>query len=184
MIDVSRLDFDRALNGVSCSIDNVSLAEQNSAKTIRKSAKQVSETILSASAIAAVDLLTNEEIDELRNLISADNPVSLAQERMKDSSVAGMYLQLSDIGLIDCFVDFSGDLVFAGVNPKAAWAVGRRDLRDREAAERKAEAELRRKDDRRHDTRNMIIGWVAGVISSLLVSLITGYALSIGLPMR
>ena len=184
MIDVSRLDFDKAMDGVSRSIGAVSMAEQNSAKTIQKGAKQVSETILSASAIAAVDLLSSEEIDELRGLISAEDPVSLARERMKDNAVAGMYAQLSDIGLLRCLRDFNGNPVFIAVDPKAAWAVGRRDLRDREAAERKAEAERRREDDRKHDTRNMIIGWIAGVISSLLVSLITGYALSIGLPMR
>lgn len=183
MIDVGRLDFDRALDGVSRSIGAVSMAEQNSAKTIQNGAKQVSETILNASAIAAVDLLSSEEIDELRDLIAAGDPVSLARERMKDNAVAGMYSQLSDIGLIHCFRSFNGDPVFTAVDPKAAWAVGRRDLRDREAAERKAEAERRREDDRKHDTRNMIIGWIAGVISSLLVSLIAGLARSAGIPM-
>lgn len=183
MIDVGRVDFDRAIDGVSRSIETVAAAEQNSSKKVQKGAEQISETILSASAIAAVDLLTSEEIRELRDLISAEDPVLLARERMKDDAVAGMYSQLSDIGPIHCFRAFNGDPVFASVDPKAAWAVGRRDLRDREAAERKAEAERRREDDRRHDTRNMVIGWIAGVISSLLVSLITGLARSAGIPM-
>lgn len=166
MIDVGRLDFDRALDGVSRSIEAVSMAERSSAKTIQKGAEQVSETILSASAIAAVDLLTSDEIDELRDLIAAGDPVSLARERMKDNAVAGMYSQLSDIGLIHCFRSLNGDPVFTAVDPKAAWAVGRRDLRDREAAERKAEAERRRKEDRSRQTFFIVVGWIMGLISS------------------
>lgn len=102
---------------------------------------------------------------------------------MKDEAVSGMYLQLAELGLIHCLRAYDGYIVFAGVDPKAAWAVGRRELREREEADRKAEAECRRAEDRKHDTRNMVIGWVAGVATSLLVSLIAGIARLAGIPM-
>ena len=172
MTDVNRRCFEGAIGDVTDSIMAVAEAERSSSKKVEKSAKQISETILSASAIAAVDLLTSEEIGELRDLISSDDPVSLARERMKDDSVAGMYAQLSDIGLIHCFRDFNGDPVFIAVDPKSAWAVGRRDLRDREDAERKAAEERRRKEDQGRQTIFIVVGWVMGIISSPIGSFI------------
>lgn len=184
MSEISRRDLDRAMDGVANAVGDVADSGVASAKRIEKSIDELGRRVMSATAIASVDLLSSTEVDELRSLIAADDPGAYAESRMKDEAVSGMYLQLAELGLIHCLRAYDGYIVFAGVDPKAAWAVGRRELREREEADRKAEAECRRAEDRKHDTRNMIVGWVAGVVSSLLVSLITGLALSIGLPMK
>lgn len=183
MIDVSRSEFDRALGTVSDSIGGVAEAELKSAEQAAKDARLLRDAVLNASAISAVDLLTSDEIRELRSLIAADDPASLARERMRDAALAGMYAQLSDIGLLRCFTDFDGNLTLIDVDPKAAWAICRRELRNREAAELKEAAERRRAEDRAHDRRNMILGWFAGAATTLIASLLTGLGRSIGLPL-
>lgn len=82
--------------------------------------------------------MSSTEVDELRSLIAADDPDAYAKSRMKDEAVSGMCLQFAELELIHCFGAYDGYIVFAGVDLKAAWAVGRRELREREEADRKA----------------------------------------------
>lgn len=142
--------------------------------SIASSVDRLGTSISDSSAIQAVDLLTDAEIDELRELIRlGDAGGGYAASRLGDEAVAGMYLQLSQLGFVECAREFGGGLVYLGHSQKANWAVARHDLLEEERKRQKAEAERARKEDRKHDRINMLIGWLFGLATAMLSALFT-----------
>ena len=130
------------------------------------------------------DQLTEKELEELNLLIENESKITeFALGRTKDKTLKGMYLNLYESGYLRV-ANYAGDEFFVhSLDPSAYWVVEKARLEKEEEAKRLQEQEARRKEDRKHDRVNMILGWVGGVISALVVSLITGFALLNGIPM-
>lgn len=138
-------------------------------RAVQKSVDALGKHVSDASAIQSVDLLTDTEIDELRQLINlGDESREYASERVQDEAVKGMYLQLSDLGFIGCLTVDDGNVIYLGHSPKASWAVTRHDRLAEIEAQRKAEAERVRDEDRRHSRNNVIIGWFLGLATAVV----------------
>lgn len=130
--------------------------------------------IADTAAIQAVDLLTAEEVDLLRDIVSCA-PGKLGEtiaEANADPVRKGMLSQLSDLGFVYGLKVMSGDIVGCEPTPKAAWAIARYDKRAEREALRKAEADRIRKEDRKHQLADIVIGWVLGILSGAVLILI------------
>lgn len=142
-------------------------------KNVADSIKKLDRHIKGASSIQAVDLLTKREIDELRMLIqSGDNAYRYATERMGNPDVLGMYDQLSDSGFISCVKLIDGSIEFMGVNQKAHWAVARFDGKEAEYLRKRQDEERERKRANRRQWAFMLGGWVLGLASDPVKSLL------------
>lgn len=121
-----------------------------------------------------MDLLTDEEVEELRTLASlGESSQEHAARRMSDPSAAGMYAQLSDLGLIRCVKVFDGSLLFIDIDPKAHWAIRRRDLLRKSEKERAESEEKRRVKDRRSSALLVIAGWVLGFLTTVIAPILS-----------
>ena len=166
--------FRDAASAVSRSIQAASSDVSGSSDKLRKSLEGIGKGVRDSSAFSAADLLTSAEIEELRLLVDAgDSANEVAGKRLESGeSVRGMYLQLSDIGFMHCYKMLDGGIVFVTIDPKAAWAVERHDLRERERAEARAEVERRRSEDAKRQLIYLVIGWVVGIASTPLGDLL------------
>jgi len=117
----------------------------DSLSDIAKNVSKVGENITSATAIQAIDLLGDDEIEELRLLITHDDEIrDFSQNRIAEKpEVRGMYEQLSDLGLLLAPQLAGGDIIVFAVSPKVAWAIGRHDRHVEDERKRK-HRELRR----------------------------------------
>ena len=137
-------------------------------------AERLEGVIADTAAIQAVDLLTSDEIELLKELV-ASPPSSLAQlvkDMNSDAVRQGMLFQLSDLGFLEGFKVHGGDVLGCYPTPKAAWAIARYDKRMEKEALQKAEAERIRKEDRKHQLIDIVIGWVLGILSGAVLILI------------
>ena len=171
-----RRPLDGIANSVSCVGRSVAEASKSS-DDVRKSVDKLGKRISDSAAMQSVDLLTESEVEELRNLVSLGAESNdYASERLKDDAIQGMYLQLSDLGFIQCLFAFDGDVHYLGHTPKANWAIARHDKLAEIEKQKKAEDEARRKSDRKHQRIDMLIGFVG-------ISYITALAIGFGIPM-
>lgn len=110
-----------------------------------------------------MDLLTDEEIDELRALAAVldDEQEEFVRERVTNSRLAGMYDQFADIGLVQGQSLDGSRFLYDGMSPKADWAIARHD---RLAAER----ERREKAERRKWWLDELITFLLGLIMWLI----------------
>ena len=177
----------RPLDGIANSVGDVGKFVAEASKStdrVRKSVDALGKRVSDASAMQSVDLLTDEEVDELRKLVSlGDGANKYVSARLEDEAVQGMYLQLSDLGFIHCFRDFSGGILYTGYDPKANWAIARHDKLAEIEKQKKMEAETLRKSDRKHQRIDMLIGFVGGIVAALVISYITALAIGFGIPM-
>lgn len=165
---------------IASAIGSLETAMAAQAKTGAKTADGVSSiarSIIDASAISAMDLLTDEEVEELRTLAClGESSREHAAGRMSDPSTAGMYAQLSDLGLIHCVKVLDGSLVFVDIDPKAHWAIRRRDLLRKSEKERAENEEKRRAKDRRNSALLVIAGWVLGFLTTVIAPILSAKA--------
>lgn len=148
---------------------------------VAKGIREASSRAAKATTIQAVDLLTDEEVEELRALVSlGSNAGEYAFDRLKDPANAGMYLQLSDSGFINCCLLAGGPIVFEGVSEKAHWAIARHDRQKAAEEEAKAEQKRMRKEDRRNARLNLLLGWLLGLATAVIGRLMD--ALNLPIP--
>lgn len=131
-----------------------------------QSVRTMSDSIVDANAMLAVDLLTDAEVAELRELIRLGADASdYGVERAANPALRGMYMQLSDVGFLHCLVAWGGRLAHVHVDPKAHWAVARHEQRAEEER-RRAEAEERRHRETLRNSRwNLLLGWALGLVT-------------------
>ncbi len=136
---------------------------------VSKSVEKLGRHISDSAAMQSVDLLTESEVEELRKLVTLGAESNdYTSERLKDEAAQGMYMQLSDLGFIQCVFTFDGNVHYLGHTPKANWAIARHDKLAEIERMRKAEAERVRDEDRRHSRNNVIIGWFLGLATAAL----------------
>ena len=127
--------------------------------------------IADTAAIQAVDLLTKEEIDLLRDITSS-SPQKL-QQLVKDANVdpvrKGMLSQLSDLGFIYGFKVTSGDIVGCEPTPKAAWAISRYDKRIEMKSKQEKKERQQRRFDRYATLGGIALGWLLGLASPFVI---------------
>lgn len=166
----------RPLDGIASSVGNVGRSVAQASKStdeIRRSIDNLGKRVSESSAMQSVDLLTDDEIDELRKLVSlGDGAKGYAASRLESEAVQGMYLQLSDLGFIHCFRDFDGDILYVDYDPKANWAIARHDKLAELEARRKEEVNRIRDEDRKHSRNNVIIGWFLGLATAAIPYLV------------
>lgn len=143
-------------------------------KEIAHEIKSVGTNITKSSVVQAVDLLTDEEIEELRILISGREAELARVNEVKDiEHYKGMYLQFNDLGLVHCVQYMGGNIGYSGHSPKAEWVVHHRDkVREREEEAKRLE-EARRKSDIRRQVALPILTFFLGLVSSLALPLLT-----------
>jgi hypothetical protein len=136
--------------------------------SIRRSGDEISKAISKSTPrerrYVNPDLLTSEEVEELRMLSSAEDVRSFSEERGRilGDTVTGMYRELDDMGFVVCA---SG--VVIGVLPMGVWAVEKHDQRERE---RMAD----RRDGRLWSAvisiASVVIGWLLGLLSAGVIT--------------
>jgi hypothetical protein len=136
--------------------------------SIRRSGDEISKAISKSTPrerrYVNPDLLTSEEVEELRMLSSAEDVRSFSEERGRilGDTVTGMYRELDDMGFVVCA---SG--VVIGVLPIGVWAVEKHDQRERE---RMAD----RRDGRLWSAvisiASVVIGWLLGLLSAGVIT--------------
>lgn len=123
------------------------------------------------SDINSIDLLTDEEIEELRILTSGtDAEFARAREVEGDELHQGMYLQFQELGLIECVKYLGGNFAYFGHSPKAEWAVRHHDRKAVEAKARQEAEERRHRETLRSSRWNIVLGWVLGLITAFLLN--------------
>lgn len=163
-------------------IENVSKAVNSKGERIEKSLKDMQVSMANASAIQAVDLLTDDEVDELRILVELGSEAGQrVAELSADDRMFGMYAQLSDSGFIHCMRILGGGLICHGVDPKASWAIARHDYTKKLEADRKALEEQHRKEDRKHQRNDLALGFLLGILTPIILSAIRSLAASFGI---
>ena len=176
----------RPLDGIADKVGSVGKSVSDASKAtaeVKKSVDRLGKHVSDASAMQSVDLLTDVEVDELRQLVSlGDEARGYAASRIQDEAVRGMYMQLSDLGFIHC-ATYDDVTAYIGHDPKANWAIARHDKLAEIARQKKAEDEARRKSDRKRQRIDMLIGFVGGIVSALVISYITALAIGFGIPM-
>lgn len=121
--------------------------------------------------IHAVDLLTDEEIDELRILTSGTEiEFARAGAVKNDEYYQGMYLQFEEIGLIECVLYLGGNFAYYGHSPKAEWAIRHHDRKAEEAKARQEAEERRHAETLRSSRWNILLGWGLGILTAVLTA--------------
>lgn len=150
-------------SGISRSIDKVASAVdrlEKSEDTSRRSAnKAPSRTPVN------IDLLTTEEVEELRALAEHETSIAgFSASRISSGGprVEGMYQELSNLGL--CMLDTGGHVVL--LSPMAHWAIEKCDQRAREREESE-------RSQRRHDYALAVITTVVGALMTLIATVVT-----------
>lgn len=140
--------------------------------------REIASYLRNGNSISSVDLLTEADIEELRILISL--PDHELQERVKEQSknpiMAGRYRLLSDAGLLDGLALMNGDTVIHGCNPKASWAVAKRDRSKEIDALIEKERRRQRRSDRVFSIVTLFIGTILGIIASNISDIIRLFA--------
>lgn len=111
-----------------------------------------------------IDLLTADEVDELRLLIAHESDLmSFSESRVKESGpqIRGMYQEFSRLGLCDQLVN--GSMSF--LSPMAHWAVEKCDQR---ARERREEQKSRRRHDYALAALTTLIGGLLAIVGSVI----------------
>lgn len=111
--------------------------------------KNLQRSIERQAAIFAVDLLTDNEIDELKALAELDREErgELIEKKLKESATVGIYTQLADLGFIWRNPVLGDRANPADLTPKAFWAIERRKkLKAKEEAEQKETKRQKRYD--------------------------------------
>ena len=130
------------------------------------------------------DELTDVELSELKLLIKNEEEITqFALKRTDDKTLKGMYMSLWKKEYLQGVSYANNEFYVKCLNPSAYWAVEKARSEKEQKLKELKEKEKQRREDRKHDRINMFIGWIGGVISALIVSLITGYALLNGVPM-
>ncbi len=124
--------------------------------------REIIKCLRNVAAVNAVDILTDEEIDELRKLVSLDNKAAseYVDKQLQNDSKKGLYLQLTDLGFLNCVELNGGRVSYFGYEQKTNWAVRHHD---HHAEERKR----RQKKEQRFETRLLIIGGAIGLVASV-----------------
>lgn len=114
--------LERSIDGVASAVKSL---DRTSSKTTRELQREQKRHAFD------VDLLTSEEVDELRRLIRHKGQLeTYSSTRIKEGGerVRGMYLELGKIGAVT--VDMEGVCVF--LSPMAYWAVEKHEQRERD----------------------------------------------------
>lgn len=173
MIEPSHREMRNAVEAVR-SLEKPMLMQAEACSSVSRRMDSIAQSITDSSAIAAMDLLTDEEVEELRTLASlGESSREHATMRMSDPSAQGMYAQLSDLGLIHCVKVLDGSLLFIGIDPKAHWAIRRRDLLRKSERERAENEEKRRAKDRRNSALLVIAGWILGFLTTVIAPILS-----------
>ncbi|GJC75248.1 hypothetical protein [Adlercreutzia equolifaciens] len=136
---------------------------------VTRAIKNAGENVAKSSVPQSVDLLTDDEIEELRILVSGHEAEFARFEEIKDiERYKGMYLQFSDLGLVTCVQYSGGNVVYYGHHPKAEWAVAHHDRKAAEARARAEAEERRHRETLRSSQRNIVIGWALGLVTALV----------------
>lgn len=149
-------------SGISKSIDKVASAVdglKKSEDTSRRSSERASRR-----APVDVDLLTSEEVQELRELIEHEGSLAEFAESKIDGggpTVEGMYGEFERLGL--CSTTNGVPVI---LSPMAHWAVEKSDQRARER-------EDDRRSQRRHDYALAVVTTVVGAAMTLLATVVT-----------
>ncbi len=110
-----------------------------------------------------VDALTEAEVDELKALISVEDPISYSFAKIsEDASYAGMYSELSRLGLV--LLDADGSVFL--VTKNANWAVEK-------SAQRVAEREADVARQEAHDRKMTLIAAAAGLVGAIIGAVLT-----------
>lgn len=166
---MSELISRKAFDGISASINDVSRSLVENRRQSVSAIDELGSSLTNAIAVQTVDLLTDEEVDELRSLIEIGDDFV---EQPVPKSKRGMYVQLCHSGFIECLQDVNDRLILIRVSPKAGWAVNRHDMRKaREAAKAEEDAALRA-EERRFDRKMMLEGFALGFLSGVAAPLI------------
>lgn len=134
------------------------------------------DRVASSLAVQAVDLLTDEEIDELRALAAVpdDEQEEFVRERVTNCRLAGMYDQFADIGLVQGQSLDGSRFLYDGMSPKADWAIARHDrlAADRE---RREKAERRKwRLDKLITVLLALLGYIVGLATPYFTNLLYG----------
>ena len=148
----------KSIDKVASAVDKLKKSEDTSRKSSERSSRRVPVNI---------DLLTSEEVDELRALVGHEGTVGeFSASRMADGGpkVEGMYLEFSRLGLCE----MAGGVVVL-LSPMAHWAVEKSEQRAREREED-------RRSQRRHDyalaALTTFIGGLLAIVGSVVGALI------------
>lgn len=144
-------------------------------KGLSKYLSKIHQGITDSNTVQAVDLLTAEEISELRKLVSLSREEASAytEARLKDPSYQGMYSQLSSLGFIVCVRAFDGSMHFIDVNPEANWAISRYDKKLEQEKMKEKEAKRQRLFDRTFSLLTLVIGWILGIFTPVLTTFVS-----------
>lgn len=111
---------------------------------------RIDDGLRDRASIQAADFLTDEDIEELRALLSL--PWSESALRLRgaqgDPVRAGRIRLLVEHGFLDGIATQDGGTTVSGCSPKAAWAVARHDRLKQREAEEAEERKRQRKIDR------------------------------------
>lgn len=131
--------------------------------------KELNGTVLSASAIQSVDLLTEPEIEMLRELGSmtvGPETDDYIGKVAADEALKGRYVQLSELGFIYGNEYLGGNLGYHGLSAKAGWAVDRYDRAVKRKQEEELELKRLRRSDRAFNIETLVLGWALGILSA------------------
>lgn len=172
MSELSSLGYslERRLRDLRAEIGDLRSVAAEGAKAdsqLGQSVRTMSASIVDSNAMLAVDLLTDAEIAELRELIRLGADASdYGIERARNPALRGMYMQLSDIGFLHCPVAWGGQLIRVHVDPKAHWAVARHEQRAAEERRRVEAEERRHRETLRNSRWNLLLGWALGLVTA------------------
>lgn len=151
-------------SGISKSIDKVASAVDKLKKSEDTSIR--SSERASRRSPVDVDLLTFEEVEELRALVKHEGSLAeFAESRIEDGGpkVEGMYGEFDRLGLCS-----SANGVPVILSPMAHWAVEKSDQR---ARERDAERAAQRRHDYAIAVLTTIVGGVLAIVGSVIGAL-------------
>lgn len=156
--------------------ESLSRSMKEANKSFGKNIRELSQTITNGYPMQSVDLLVESEIDELKKLVSLQEPElsEYASKRLEDPMYSGMYEQLSDLGFICCIKVFGGGLVFVSVHPSAHWAIVRYEKKVELEEQKKKEAKRQRRMDYLLSLLAVAFGWVLGIISTWVLPVLMG----------
>lgn len=150
----------RSIDKVAASVDKLKRSGDASRKTSERASKR---------EMVNVDLLTSDEIEELRSLIeNAGELDDFSSSRIESGGqrTLGMYQELSELGL--CALDMGGRVVH--LSPMAYWAVEKADQRDRD---RKRDESDRRSFERSIAIITGFIGFFSAIVGAIVGAFVT-----------
>lgn len=137
-------------------------------ESIRRSgdeiARAISRSAPTGRCYVDLDLLTSEEVEELRALSSSGDVSATSRERVRllGEGAAGMYRELDEMGLV---VSSNGTVV--DVLPMGLWAVEKHDQRE---SDRRAERRDGRVWSAAISLASVVVGWLLGLVSAGVIT--------------